>query len=211
MLLASSAVIEDIRASQRSEQASLGYFYCDFRDYKEGSQKDLRGLLSSLLVQLGEESDAYWAILYDFYADPDRGSEAAIDEKLLGCLKNMLERSGQATVYIIIDAIDECPTTDVPTPREKVLGFVEELVKLISPRLRICVTSRPEEDISSALDSLKEFCSVTHVSLERESGQAEDIAKYVEFYVNKDSKMKLWEEKDKRLVMEGLSEKADGM
>ena len=60
ILLDSSAVIEDIRALQKSGLSSLAFFYCDFR---EDQKRDRRGLLSSLLVQLGEQSDAYSAKL----------------------------------------------------------------------------------------------------------------------------------------------------
>jgi len=63
MLFASSATIEDIRTLQKSGLASLAFFYCDFRD---DEKKDRRGLLSSLLVQLGEQSDAYSTILSKF-------------------------------------------------------------------------------------------------------------------------------------------------
>jgi hypothetical protein len=37
----------------------------------------------------------------------------------------------------------------MPTPREKVLKFVEELVDLHLTNLRICITSRPEADITN--------------------------------------------------------------
>ena len=63
MLFASSATIEDIRTLQKSGLASLAFFYCDFRD---DEKKDRHGLLSSLLVQLGEQSDAYSTILSKF-------------------------------------------------------------------------------------------------------------------------------------------------
>ena len=49
---------------------------------------------------------------------------------------------------IIVDAIDECPNTSgFPTAREEVLDLLEDLVGLGLPKLRICVTSRPEIDI----------------------------------------------------------------
>ena len=204
MLLRSSAVIEDILALQRSGQASLGFFYCDFR---ENQKKDRRGLLSSLLVQLGEQSDAYSAILSDFYAAHGRGSQHASDEKLLGCLKDMPKLPGQATVHIVIDALDECPTTGFPSPREKLLNLIKELVNLQIRNLRICVTSRPEADIASAFDSLT-FCSI---SLEGEGGQVKDITDYVKSVVNTDSKMQKWKETDRRLVTDVLSKRADGM
>jgi len=84
-LLASSAIIEDIRTLQKSGLASLAFFYCDFRD---DEKKDRRGLLSSLLIQLGEQSDVWSAILSRFYEDHRRGFEQsyASDSELVGCL-----------------------------------------------------------------------------------------------------------------------------
>ena len=55
---------------------------------------------------------------------------------------------GQAPLCIIIDALDEFPNSyDMPSPREKVLKFVEELVDLLRADLRICIMSQPEADI----------------------------------------------------------------
>ena len=165
------------------------------------------GVLSSLLAQLGEQSDAYSAILSDFYVAHGHGSQHASDNELLGCLNDMLKYPGQATVHIIIDALDECPTTaGLSRPREKVLELVKGLVDLQTPDLRICVTSRPESDITSILGPLA--CAV---SLEGESGQVEDIAAYVKNFVNTDSKMQEWKDTDKQMVIDVLSKKANGM
>jgi hypothetical protein len=122
MLLAGSAVIEDIRKLQKSGLASLAFFYCDFRD---DHKKDRRGLISSLLVQLCEQSDAYSTILSDFYVARGHGAQHASDSELLKCLKDMLNLPGQPIVYIIIDALDEClMTSGSQFPREKVLEVV---------------------------------------------------------------------------------------
>jgi hypothetical protein len=206
-LFSSSAVIEDIRVLQKSGLASLAFFYCDFRD---DQKKDRRELLSSLLVQLSEQSDAYSAILSKFYEDHRRGSQQshASDSELTDCLKDMLKLPGQATVHIIIDALDECPvTTGLPSPREKVLELVDGLVNLHLPYLRICVTSRPEADILPVLESLAS-CSL---SLHGESGQVQDIAEYVKSVVRTNREMKRWKTTDKQLVIDVLIEKADGM
>ena len=206
MLLASSAVIEDIRAFREDQLASLAFIYCDF---SASEKSDQRGILLSLLFQLGEQSDAYSAILSKFYdAHHRRGSRPASDKELLDCLKEMLNCPGQAPVHITIDALDECPTTnDLPTPRENVLELVEELVNLRIHHLRICVTSRPEPDIASALGSL----AFRSVSLEGESGQDKDIAEYIVSFVKTDKVMQKWKDTDKQLVIEGLSKNADGM
>ena len=207
MVFASSAIIDDIRTLQKSGLASLAFFYCDFRD---DQKKDRRELLSSLLVQLGEQSNAYSAILSEFYEDHRRGSQQshASDSELKDCLKDMLKVPGQATVYIIIDALDECPaTTGMPSHREKVLNLAEELVDLHVPHLRICLTSRPEVDIVPVLDPL----AFRSVSLHAENGQIQDIAEYIKFHVRTDSKIRAWRATDKELVTDMLTKKANGM
>jgi hypothetical protein len=207
MLLASSTIIEDIRTLQKSGLASLAFFYCDFRD---DQKKDRRGLLSSLLVQLGEQSDAYSDILSKFLQAHRRGSQQshASDGELADCLKDMLKLPGQATAHIVIDALDECPvTTSSQFPREEVLEIVEDLVNLRIPNLRICVTSRPEADILPILEPLV-FRSI---SLHSEGGQVHDIAEYVKSFVRNDREMRRWKPTDKELVIDILTEKADGM
>src|SRR6267154_404560 len=207
ILFASSAVIEDIRILQKSGLASIAFFYCDFRD---DQKNDRRELLSSLLVQLGEQSDAYSAILFKFYEAHRRGSQQsyASDSELANCLKDMLKLPGQAAVHIAIDALDECPvTTGSVFTRKKVLELLEELVNLHIPNLRICVTSRPEADITDVLENVA-FCSV---SLHGESGQVQDIAEYIKTFVHTSREMRRWKPTDKQLVIDELTNKADGM
>ena len=190
---------------QRSGLASLAFFYCDFRD---DHKKDRRGLLSSLLVQLGEQSDAYSDILSKLFEAHRHGSQHASDSELADCLKDMLKLPGQATVYIVIDALDECPTTTGSLfPREEVLEIVEDLAILHIQNLRICVTSRPEADILPILQPL----AFRSISLQSEGGQVRDIAEYVKSFVHNDREMRRWKATDKQLVIEMLTKKVDGM
>jgi hypothetical protein len=126
---------------------------------------------------------------------------------MIECLKKMLHFEKQTPTYIIMDALDECPITSIPSPREEVLEFVDELVGLHLPNLHICVTSRPEHNIQVVLERL----TVCPVSLHDESGQQEDIAKYVASFVRSDQRMRKWREEDQSLVIKTLSEKANGM
>jgi hypothetical protein len=120
----------------------------------------------------------------------------------------MLKLPGQATVYIIIDALDECPiTSGLPSPREEVLELMKELVDSQVPDLRLCVTSRPEADIMPILEPL----AFRSVSLHGESGQVEDIAEYVRFVIHTGLEMRRWKNTDKQLVIDVLTKKADGM
>jgi hypothetical protein len=49
------------------------------------------------------------------------------------------------------------------------------------------------------------------VSLHGESGQNEDIVDYIKWFINSDPKTRKWRKEDKGLVIEKLSERADGM
>jgi len=201
----SSSTIEDIRRICTTGLASLAFFYCDLGDEQK---KGIRGLVSSLLVQLIDQSDAYYGVIYDFYTAHRSGEQHASDNELAQLLKQILALPGQPTVYVIIDALDECPTTGhLPPPREEVLGFVKDLVGLRIPNLQMYVTSRPEADIEPFLGPLASFS----ISLHGENGQVLDIEEYVKFVVTTDSKMRTWRKADKKLVIEVLTKKADGM
>jgi hypothetical protein len=185
--------------------ALLAIFYCDFR---EDQKKDLRGLLSSLLVQLCYQSDSYCDVLSKFYSEHANGSRYPSDEALAGCLKDLLELPGHPPVYLIVDALDECPnTSSIPSPRDEVLNLIEELIKSQIPHLRICVTSRPETDIKDFLDPL----ALHTVSLHDESGQKRAIEEYIKSVIGTNPKNKKWKAAHKQLVIDVLTRKADGM
>ncbi|KAN0136449.1 hypothetical protein V8E53_005817, partial [Lactarius tabidus] len=202
-----SAIINNVTTLSKSGSASMAYFYFDFRDVDKQSR---RNLLSSLLVQLSTCSNAFCDILSRLYSAHDNGARQASNNDLTQCLKDMLTLPHQRPVYLIIDALDECPnTSDIPSARKRVHDLVKDLIGLRLPNLRICITSRPELDIGEALEPL---ASQT-VSLETELGQKKDISDYVRSIVYSDSGtlMKRWREEDKEHVIKTLSERADGM
>src|SRR5216683_2176708 len=152
MISASSSIIQHIDAMSKTGHASLAIFYCDFR---EDQKRDLHGLLSSLLVQFSHQSDSYCDVLSEFYMEHAKGSKHPNDDALVKCLKEILKLPEQAPVYLVLDALDECRiTSSMPSPREKVLMLLEELINSQIPNLRICITSRPEIDIKAVLDPL---------------------------------------------------------
>jgi hypothetical protein len=180
--------------------ASIVFFYFDFKDE---SKKNARGALSSLLVQLAAQSDPYSKILSALYSEHNSGSMQPSDDALKMSLKSMLAVPDQAPIYIVIDALDECPNSvGTPTPREKVLSLVEWLSESCCSNLWICVTGRPEADIEVILQPLSSHI----VSLHGKTGQQEDITNYIKWFVNSDPKAWKWRKQDKELVIEKLSE-----
>jgi hypothetical protein len=184
--------------------AGLGltaYYYFDF-GYT--AKQNIRGLLSSFLIQLCTKSDPCYEILSRLYSTHDNGSRLPDDKALVQCLKDMLRLPEHPVIYLIVDALDECPNdSGVVPPRERVLELIKDLVKLPLSNLRVCVTSRPESDI---LDALEPLASYT-VSLHDEAGQKQDMIDYVISVVQ----LRTWSEDDKKLVIGTISERADGM
>lgn len=142
------------------------------------------------------------------YEAHENGSRQPSEVDLIRCLKNVLGLPGHGKVYIIVDAMDESPNKPgIPSPREKVLQLTKELVGLHHPDIRVCITSRPEVDIQTALESLASHA----VSLHDEGGQRKDIINYIESIVDSDANMQKWRPGDKQLVINSLSQKANGM
>ena len=203
----SSAIIEDIKSTLEERSALVAYHYFDSRDrYK----RDVRGLLASLFFQLCDACDSFQDVLYELYKTCHESSEQPSDVALINCLKAMVELRGRLPIFIIIDALDECPdTTGTPSAREEVLDFVEDLVVSNHSNLFLCITSRPEQDIQTVLNPLTSASG--RVALHEECGQKEDICNYIRSFVSADRVMRRWREEDKELVINTLSERAGGM
>jgi hypothetical protein len=205
--LLSSAIIEEIKHIRKSRSALVAYYYFDFKD---AAKRDVRGLLTSLLLQLVDDSGPCWDLLSQLHKTCRDGSEQPSEAALAQCLNSMLDLPGRIPTYIIIDALDECPnSTGTPSAREKTLNFVGNLVRSNHSNLFICIASRPEQDINVILDPLTP--PSRRVSLHEEGGQMEDINSFVRSFVMNDRTMRRWRAEDKELVIRVLSERAQGM
>jgi len=204
-LLLSSAIVKDIENLCKAGSALMAYF---FFDVKDNEKQTPRNMIPSLLTQLSARSNHCRDILYHLYSTHSRGAQMPTDGVLTEYLKNMLSIPCQVPIYIILDAIDECPNNPgVPSPREEVLELVEKLISLRIPNLRLCITSRPEMDIRTSLELLKPLL----VSLHDELGQKQDIIEYIRATIYSDRSIRKWREEDKELVIKLLSGRADGM
>lgn len=187
--------------------ATMAYYYFDFRDLKK---QDCYGLISSLISQLAAESDSCYDILSHLYSDASRGTRKPNIDALIKCMTDMLSLPAQGPVYIIVDALDECPNLlGSQSARQEVLELIIRLVDLDLPNVHLCVASRPEFDIRMFLEPL--ISPSNSISLHEESGQKEDTIKYVRSVVYSDRRMQRWKNEDKELVIKWLPERADGM
>ncbi|KAF8257820.1 CHAT domain-containing protein [Lactarius quietus] len=199
-----SAVIQHMMTLRDAGMVILAYFYFDFRDEEK---QNVRNFVTSLLVQLSAYSRPCCNIIHQLYSKSMKGMQQPSNGSLVECLKDMLKIPDQLPIFIIADALDECPDSGMPTAREVVLNLVKDLVHLRLPNVHLCVTSRPEVDIQTKLKPL----AVYAVSLHDESRQKMDIANFISSVVSSDERMRKWRDEDKRLVVKDLSERADGM
>ena len=203
--MTSSSIIERATTLTNEGLGLVAYYYFDFRD---SAKQDVRGLLSSLVVQLCAMSDLCHDVLSGLYSKHNVGLRLPDDDSLTQCLKDMLGLPGLPPIYIVIDALDECPeTSGAPSPRELVLDLIVDLVESPLSNLRICVMSRPEADIQEVLGPMVSYS----VSLHDEDGQKQDIADYINSTVQSDRKMRKWRAEDRQLVVDALTQRADGM
>ncbi|KAN0130287.1 hypothetical protein V8E53_011910 [Lactarius tabidus] len=201
-----SAIIKHVMSLRDAGQASLAFFYFDFRD--KDKKQDFRNFATSLLVQLSAHSSPCSEIIARIYSTHGKGTQQPSNNALANCLREIILAAAPQPIYIIVDALDECPNASgMPTPREVVLDILEGLVRLCIPNLHICLTSRSEIDIKKVLQSLPHSA----VSLHDESGQKKDISNYVRRVVYADRKMQSWRDEEKKLVVNELSNRADGM
>ena len=179
------------------------YYYFDFRDSKK---QDCYGLLSSLILQLSVNSEPCSNILSKLYSDIGPVLEPTLIA-LKTCIKDMLSQPEQGPIHIIVDGVDECPNSSgLPSARREVLGLIKELVGLKRLNVHVCVASQPEIDIRRELGSLKPL----QISLDDEIGHKADIIAYIKHTVHSYC-MSEWSEGNQSLVINTLSQKANGM
>jgi hypothetical protein len=203
----SSSIIKDVESLCATGLASVAYYYFDFKDT---GKQERRGFLSSLLTQLCTRSHHGYDILSSLHGAHGNGSRQPSEVDLIRCLIEVLASPSCGRVYIIVDAVDESPNRPgIPSPREKVLGLIKDLVQVgpHQPDIRVCITSRPEVDIRTVLEPLASHV----VSLHDEGGQKSDIIDYVKSVVESDANMQKWRQEDRQLVINSLSQKANGM
>ncbi|KAH9164366.1 hypothetical protein EDB89DRAFT_1912178 [Lactarius sanguifluus] len=202
-----SSVIQDIMTVCEARSAIMAYFYFNFKDLKKQTCHDL---LLSLVSQLSTRSSPCCDILHHIYKTHEDGTRQPGDDTLKECLKEMLRLLRHGPIFIVLDALDECPDSPgIPSPRHEDLQLVKELIDLGLQSLHICATSRPEVDIRAVLKQL----ASRSVSLHDQSGQQMDIADYIQSVVNlsPSSAMRRWRADDRNLVIKTLTERADGM
>ncbi|KAE9383217.1 hypothetical protein BT96DRAFT_93841, partial [Gymnopus androsaceus JB14] len=192
------------------EEPGLAFFYFDFRD---STKQTVYGLLSCLVYQLASRSSDCNSLLTQFYGKHcGNRPQHPNDDLLVQCLKSMLQVL--PNVYLVFDALDECPEA---TRHKDLFPILQKLIGFKKEGFHLLVTSRPEQDIKKVimsnltqdLDLAKSQEIIHHVlDLDKTTDHADDIHHYIS---KKVSMMEDWSTALRETVQTSLVSKADGM
>ena len=144
----SSSIIEEVnRTRNKSEIIACFYF-----DSTKPDNRNLRGLLASLVTQLCESSKRHPESMPTLYTKCHNGSVPPSETELTQLLNHFLvELQAQFSIYIIIDGVDHCMETESTESPRKVLKFLEDLVRTRHSKLHICITGSLKEGMKKCL------------------------------------------------------------
>lgn len=156
-------------------RAIVAAIFFDFRYILVQNGENVRGLLlRALLYQILENDPSILSGFRPFLSSitpfPER-PEDLDDHHYERCLHDaMITASANATVFIVIDALDEC----APAVQDDLMACIASILKAVNlpTRVRVIVTSRRE----GTTRKLQEEYSTKLINMEEENGQA--IAEY---------------------------------
>jgi hypothetical protein len=122
------------------------YYYC--RDDDTGQTINI---LSTLILALLEQLSGLKRTFYDWYKEKQACGilEPATNAKMLGGFLESVLVTLDRLLFIVIDGLDECDSTS----RKTLLEYLKHLSNK-TPRLKILLSSRPEEGILEQLDQV---------------------------------------------------------
>ncbi|KAJ5726656.1 uncharacterized protein N7483_008013 [Penicillium malachiteum] len=183
-----STVIHDIDQScELDDSKYLIYWYFRFGDEMTQSVDTMiRSLIRQLSRSpLAESVTALWK------KHTVKGSELepdAISELFLDVVSRI---AGE--VYLVIDALDECPENAVSSERGLALSFLMDLLERYDNKVHILLTSRPEYDIEKKLEAFPR--------IDLESFMAKDVESFVAKSIEQSLLKDRLDQKSKNLIM----------
>ncbi|KAG8157207.1 hypothetical protein KVR01_012915 [Diaporthe batatas] len=202
-VLSSSAIKHLKDRVELDPQTALAYFFFDFR----GEQtKKVDIMLSSLIRQLyAERPDKTEPVerLGHLKARGERPDTEKLEAALLSTT------IGFSAAFIVIDALDECPTLD--GERHKLINTLAHIIQDMPANVHVMCTSRPEPDIAAGMECMLSPSSKSVIDL---SNQSHSINHDIELYIDSmfsSPDYHSWTGDLKQEAKAALTGKADGM
>jgi hypothetical protein len=140
----SAAIVEEMKDfCKLSESRVMAYYYFDFND---SLNANVRNILRSLIIQICVGTDRIPKAVQTLCSQHRASGQQPSIPALLSILR-ALEASLSIHIFIIIDALDECPEHQRP----ELLSTIQSLVGKDFENTHILATSRAEHDIKLTL------------------------------------------------------------
>lgn len=159
----------------------------------------MRCLLSQLLQQSESISNSV-RILYDSFSH----NQPPID-RLLSSIKSVIDGHRNRSIFIIIDALDECSSED--GERSDLCDSLRTIKEWAASNLHVLVTSRRSVEFTGSLDSL---CTIDSISIEGAVVES-DIRKFIRTQLSNDRKLQKWPTEIQDEIEKALTHGAQGM
>lgn len=179
---------------------SIIYFYFTFRDIEKQS---VENAIRSLISQLYHKREDARGPLDSLYATCNNGGNQPGQASLQAAFQSMIAKCDE--VWIVLDALDECHA-DSKHPVYGLLPWIKSLQSLLL-NTHLLVTSRPEQDIKSSIET---WASNDSIILLQSEVVDDDISSYVRYHVRQ---MERWRAvpEVRGAIETQLIERADGM
>lgn len=178
------------------------YFYFYFNDTKK---QNAINFISSIIAQLVGQTIELPPKLKEVYTRCNNGKQEAAIHHLIAVLSDFAATEQLDDIFIVADALDECPTSK--EERKELLELIQDIIAFSPSKIHLLVTSRPESDIKEILSSQP---TVSPLSIQNTEAKS-DIKKYIADQLAIDSKLKGWSSDVKLLIEDSLTKKANGM
>ena len=181
----SSTVIEHLSdLCSSTAGAAVVYFYFHF---KESTKQNASHFVSSLNAQLCYQVPELPESLEALYHKCNNGSRKPALHDLKVILADFSTSIYLDDIFIVADALDECPQ-NADKSRQEVLELIAEIIKWSPSNLHLMVSSRPEIDITVALEALLIIPAVPLQGIKLD----QDIECYITSQLETNSKLKKW-------------------
>jgi hypothetical protein len=181
----------------------VAYYYFSFSDIKK---QEVDGMLASLIKQIcSRRPDISKSIerLGEYKSKGERPATSVLEETLITTMY------GFSTVYIVIDALDECP--ELGGQREQLIKTLGRILNATADNYHVFCTSRREVDIDAELSGYLTTPERVGIDL---SSHRWNIEHDMSLYINKTLAgvyYKSWPESIKAEVKKELIKKSNGM
>ncbi|KAJ4865469.1 ankyrin repeats (many copies) domain-containing protein [Trichoderma breve] len=198
----SSSVIKHLRDKYVSEPSTVvSYFYFSFSDPEKQKVDVMLASLTKQICSRQTQRSQLTARLRQYKLNGQRPDTETLEAVLIASASEF------ANVYIVIDALDECPLLN--EQRAKLLKSLRRILAIAPSKFHFFFTSRKEPDIDDKIRPILSSTDKNEIDLlARQQTINRDINHYIDSQLNGDE-YKSWPQSVKEEARESLVGKAD--